>query len=502
MTARDRTEAKMMSDAHSHTSVLVTTPAREKDARGAVLADLHEFERLFAAHEWPERGAFLRAQRSARARALELLAGCSDAEETHTALLVAATELFGALRVELAASPQDAAHLVARLEEVTGLSRIAVAREVLRAPELLALSPVAAVEAQLGMLMAFAPLRSASLWTLDASERLKCTHHVGDSRPSRGAQRLATLLLAGETPDPSARHLLLGLPVGHPEQPVGALVGRANAGGRELSHALMGEAVPMLDALMQRDILLAENVASERALVEASERKLTRLGFDLHDGPIQDVAVLAEDLRLFRDQLESVLGPLKQHKLVRGRIEDLHAQLVALDAELRRLSSEVQAASVLLSRPFPTALRARIQAFAARTGIKPRLTIDGEMNLLSTSQQIALLNIIQEALSNVREHAQATDVEVTVSASGDGVTAKVIDDGRGFDLEPTLMLAAREGRIGLLAMSERVRLLGGQCKIESRPGGPTVVSVALERWLPMQVEPQPKRKRQPSRVSA
>jgi signal transduction histidine kinase len=212
--------------------------------------------------------------------------------------------------------------------------------------------------------------------------------------------------------------------------------------------------------------------------------------------------VLAEDLRLFRDQLELVVGPLKQHKLVRGRIEDLDAQLAALDAELRRLSNEVQAASVLLSRPFRTALRERVQAFAARTGIKPRLTLDGEMNLLSTSQQIALLNIIQEALSNVREHARATDVEVTVSASGDGVEAKVVDNGRGFDLEPTLMRAAREGRIGLLAINERIRLLGGQCKIESRPGGPTVVSVALERWLPTQVEPQPSRKAQRSRVPA
>ena len=74
-----------------------------------------------------------------------------------------------------------------------------------------------------------------------------------------------------------------------------------------------------------------------------------------------------------------------------------------------------------------------------------------------------------------------------------GVQAKVVDDGRGFDLESTLMGAARQGRIGLLAMNERVRLRGGQCRIESRPGGPTTVSVALERWLPLQVSSQPSR---------
>ena len=70
-----------------------------------------------------------------------------------------------------------------------------------------------------------------------------------------------------------------------------------------------------------------------------------------------------------------------------------------------------------------------------------------------------------------------------MSASRDRVEATVTDDGRGFDLESTLMRAAREGRIGLLAMNERVRLLGGQCRIDSSTGGPTVVSVALEPWL-------------------
>src|SRR5207245_4146203 len=131
------------------------------------------------------------------------------------------------------------------------------------------------------------------------------------------------------------------------------------------------------------------------------------------------------------------------------------------------------------------ALRNRVQAFTLRTGIKPRLRLAGDMSLVSTSQQIALLNIIQEALSNVREHAHATKVQIVVSSSRNGVEAKVIDIGRGFEIEPTLMRAAREGRIGLLAINERVRLLGGQCRIDSRRGGPTIVSVSLEPWLPL-----------------
>jgi signal transduction histidine kinase len=280
--------------------------------------------------------------------------------------------------------------------------------------------------------------------------------------------------------------LLVGLAIGLRTPPVAAVVACSNPGTQDRAMALLAEAAPMLAALVERNALLAANAESERALLESSERKLTRLGFDLHDGPIQDVAVLGEDLRLFGEQIESVLSPLGQRELVRGRLEDLDAQLVALDGELRRLSGEVQAASVLLNRPFPAALGDRVRAFTARTNIEPDIEVTGDTGQLSTSQQIALLNIIQEALSNIREHANARAVQITVTVDREGVKARVVDDGRGFDLESTLMRAAREGRIGLLAMNERVRLLGGQCRIESRRGGPTVVSVALERWLPLQ----------------
>jgi signal transduction histidine kinase len=493
---RDPSGTKLRRESNGHKGVPGKMP-RTVGARAAVPAELRQLERLFADCTWPERRAFVRARKRARERAVDVLEGSgSGSDASRTALLVAATELFVALKMEPSASLEEAARLAQQLEEINGIPRIALAREVLRAPEFLSLSPAVAVEAQLATLIAFAPLRNVSLWTLSTAEHANCMRHVGEGSPSRGARQLAERLLAGDISEPtgpSQRRLLLGLPVGRREQPLAVLVASARLGIRDSSRHLLADAVPVLGAVLERDALLSGNAVSERALVESSERKLTRLGFDLHDGPIQDVAVLGEDLRLFRDQLELIYGPLTQHELVGGRIEDLDAQLVSLDAELRRLSSEVQAASVLLNRPFNVALGDRIQAFAARTSIDPRLTLAGDVNLLSTSQQIALLNIIQEALSNIREHANATMVAITVSVDADGVEAKVVDDGLGFDLESTLMRAARDGRIGLLAMHERVRLLGGQCRIESRPGGPTVVWVALEHWLPLLAEPRPNR---------
>jgi signal transduction histidine kinase len=465
------------------------TSSKQASAQQAALPQLRRLERVFADREWPEHRVFVRARKRARECAVETLeSGSSDAETTPAALLIAAAELFGAMRAELAASLSDAARLARELEDLVGLSPIALAREVLRAPDLLSVAPGVAIEGQLTMLVAFAPLRSASLWMLDDAEQVHCRAHVGEGAPSRGAKQLAERLLAGEKVEPGARGLLLGLQVGRRRRPLAALVGSARPGMREHCAPFLTAAAPMLGAILERDSLLAANAESERALVESSERKLTRLGFDLHDGPIQDVTVLAEDLRTLRGELENALetalGP-REVRTLRQRIEALEAQLIALDTELRRISNEVRAASVLLNRPFAAALRDIVQAFAARTDVDPRVTLDGDMRQLSASQQIALLNIIHEALTNVREHSDATRVDISVSMNAEGVDAQISDNGHGFDLESTLIRAAREGRLGLVAMHERVRLLGGQCRIDSRPGGPTAISVVLERWEPI-----------------
>jgi signal transduction histidine kinase len=454
--------------------------------RRAVLLELSRLERLFERTKRPDPRVFVRARKGARARAMEVLErGGAGAENSRTALLVAAAELFGALRTELVSSPTDAARAAHEFEVITGLPSLALAREVLRAPELLTLLPTTAIETQLEMLVVLAQLRSASVWILDDAEHVTCLRHAGDGSPSRGAKELAGRLLVGESAEPRKRRLLVGLPVGRWQQPLAALVGSARPGIREGRDWFLAEAVPMLGAILERDSLLAGNAASERALVQSSERKLTRLGFDLHDGPIQDVAVIGDDLRLFRDQLDVVTRRSKHRALMLGRLDDLDAQLAGLDEDLRRISNEVRAASVLLNRPFARALGDVTRSFAVRTTIEPRVNVSGDLSLVSDSQQIALLNIVHEALTNVREHSDATDVELSVSVNEQGVEAQVTDNGCGFDLESTLMRAAQRGRLGLIAMHERVRLLGGQCRIDSQPGGPTVVSVALERWEPL-----------------
>jgi two-component system, NarL family, sensor histidine kinase DegS len=222
---------------------------------------------------------------------------------------------------------------------------------------------------------------------------------------------------------------------------------------------------------------------SERMLTEAHERRLTRLGFDIHDGPLQDLSLLAEDVRLLRRQLSEVL-PDDLADAMLGRIDDLDAQLVALDEDLRRISASLQS-PLTGGQSIPETLERMAHAFAARAGIEPRLLIDGDLGDVTDSQQRALLSIVREALNNAREHSEASEIGLTVAGRAESLEVLVVDNGIGFDVEETLVRAARDGRLGLVGLHERARLLGGSSRIDSRPGGPTTISVTLPRWRPV-----------------
>ena len=84
--------------------------------------------------------------------------------------------------------------------------------------------------------------------------------------------------------------------------------------------------------------------------------------------------------------------------------------------------------------------------------------------------------VVRSALDNVTQHSGARNAWVTVRSLDGTVEATVVDDGSGFDPRRS---KRRDGSIGLTAMEERVRMLDGELTIDSQPGGPTTVRVAL-----------------------
>jgi signal transduction histidine kinase len=130
-----------------------------------------------------------------------------------------------------------------------------------------------------------------------------------------------------------------------------------------------------------------------------------------------------------------------------------------------------------------------VDAFRAGAETGATLQIVGELHDLTRSQQIAVLRVVQEALANVREHSAAGVVEINVNEEENHVRVTVVDDGRGFHPQAALRQAERQGRLGVVGMAERVRLLGGSFNLDSAPGGPTTVTALVPRWRPGSAQP-------------
>lgn len=352
-------------------------------------------------------------------------------------------------------------------------------------PRLLELPPVVAVETQLGLLLAFDILVDVSLWRRTGSG-LECILSMGgDGHPSRRARAEAKAVLRGRS-----RLSLLGgsqlrsAAVKRFDHPYAAVVGRIGPAEPAVADAYLAEIAATLAPVLEREHLLERSAERERLLVSSAERRLMRMGFDLHDGPIQDVLALAADVKLLQEQIYPFV--LEEHReQAHGRFEDLLARLVELDRQLRELAHSLETKSVL-SRPLGEILHREIDGFAERSGIAATLDIHGDPDSLSSQQRITVFRAIQEALANVREHAGAATVGVSVRARRSVIEVRVTDDGMGFEVERALAKAAQRGRLGLVGIAERVRMLGGTFEVESRPGGPTALRITLPRWEPFE----------------
>ena len=433
------------------------------------------------------------AAAGARARALAAAGGGGDEAVRSAALAYAADALTG-LKLERALPQSAVSELVATVASALGCSTEAASLDLfLRAassPRLLELPPLVTVELQLSLLVALAPISDISLWSGGPLAELGCMVHVGDSQPTRRVRNVARATLDG-VPDGgvSERGWIHSVAVKRWQQPYAALIARARPDCREQALVFLDEAAALLAPVLERNMLLERNATRERALVDSGERRLLRLGYDLHDGPIQDLVALASDVRLAGTQVaEHVDGPARA--VVSGRLDDLSAQIVELDRTLRELAQSLEPTSIL-ECSLSDVLRREMESLEARTHIRATLDLAGDLDSLTASQRIALYRIVQESLANVREHSGATEVRVQVHSGERGTAAQIVDDGRGFEVAKTLIRAAKRGRLGLVGMGERVRLLGGSFDLQSSPGGPTTISLVLPRWQPVAAAAEP-----------
>ena len=220
----------------------------------------------------------------------------------------------------------------------------------------------------------------------------------------------------------------------------------------------------------QLETTRAELSAAERAAGVAEER--TRLAREIHDTLAQGFASIATHL----EAADASLAAGRAGDSGQAR-EDVRTALDVCRSGLAEARTLVWALrpDALAIAGLGAAIR-RIAASAAGSG-EPVVDVEvsGPVRQLHPDVEVTLLRAAQEALANVRRHAGASTVTVTLTYFADQVSLDVTDDGRGFD--PTL--GRRSGGMGLAGMRERAERLGGSLAIESEPGAGTAVAVTL-----------------------
>jgi signal transduction histidine kinase len=203
-------------------------------------------------------------------------------------------------------------------------------------------------------------------------------------------------------------------------------------------------------------------------VVMAQEEERRRIAYDVHDGIAQLVVSAKQHVETCRDLLGADPDRAARELALTG--ERLERAIV----ETRRVLMALRPSAVD-SLGLVEAVRRSLDDAARELGWSIRFSEDLGDERLPPAVETAVFRILQEALANAQRHAEGQNLAVDLRRAGDWLQLEVRDDGIGFAVDSE----ARARGLGLSGMRERARLLGGTCRIESRPGRGTSVSLRL-----------------------
>lgn len=219
-----------------------------------------------------------------------------------------------------------------------------------------------------------------------------------------------------------------------------------------------------------RDITEQRRLEDERRLLLAEteiERERERIAADLHDGVMQTMYSVGL-------QLSSILRRVPDlPDETRDGLNEAVGSLNGAMADIRRYVMDLRPAD--FTGDLTESLTALTRLFESTSGIPVAFVPESEPPRLDEPSAVELFLLIREALSNVRRHAEATAVTLSMKRHGDELVVTVADDGVGFDLDAKRL----HSQFGLRNMETRAHLMGGSFDLQSEPGQGTTVSVRL-----------------------
>lgn len=205
-------------------------------------------------------------------------------------------------------------------------------------------------------------------------------------------------------------------------------------------------------------------------LIKAQENERLRISRDLHDH-------IAQDLSTLKIGLETLFA--EKPSMLKGKVSTLSKILQRSIASVRNMAYDLRPPG-LDQLGLVKTLYLYCEDFSKANGLEIDFASAGVDELdLEYETQINIYRLIQEALNNIRKHADAAQVTIRVVASSPDIVIRIKDNGKGFDVDSRQKEALKEKRMGLQSMVERVRLLEGKFTILSKPQKGTTILIEI-----------------------
>jgi two-component system sensor histidine kinase DegS len=205
-------------------------------------------------------------------------------------------------------------------------------------------------------------------------------------------------------------------------------------------------------------------------IIQSQEEERSRLARELEESVGQLLANAVFELASCRYLLET------ESQSVDNGLAALQAELEQGLTDLRQLISDLDPPSILGNFGLIAGLRRYLERYEARTGIQTAIDVRAITERLPATAEVAIFRIIQEALENIRRHAGASHIDVSVYEEDGCLVFSVTDDGIGLQLEH---VGSRGRSLGLVSMHDRAELLHGTLRILSDAGQGTQVILSV-----------------------
>jgi two-component system sensor histidine kinase UhpB len=189
----------------------------------------------------------------------------------------------------------------------------------------------------------------------------------------------------------------------------------------------------------------------------------------LHDETAQVFSSLKMQLGVAREQADPALAARLDRAL--DLVDDGMVSIRSVTRDLRP--------ALLDDLGLLAALRSLVEDFRERTGLAAVLNAPAELPELPPGADVAIFRAIQEGLSNVAAHSQASRVTISLGEENGSLRLSMKDDGRGPSKDLDLVALELEGHMGLAGMRERITALGGEVRTGGRPGAGFTLEILM-----------------------